>query len=65
LLREGYSGIKTGLTATAGGCLASLASIRKSKYDYQSLLIIVLGSEGADSRFEDTRFIVADYKKYL
>lgn len=32
LLKEGHIGIKTGYTSSAGGCLASVTSIRLSRF---------------------------------
>ena len=65
LLREGYSGIKTGITTSAGGCLASTTSIQKDKYSWQDVLVVVLGCESTELRFVDTKIIVRDYLGYL
>ena len=61
LLHEGYSGIKTGITNTAGGCLSSLTSIQVGKYEWKTLLVIVLGCDCVEARFSDTREIVKEY----
>ena len=45
----GYDGIKTGITPTAGGCLAS----RFWRGDRQ-FIIVTLGSSGESTRFTDT-----------
>jgi D-alanyl-D-alanine carboxypeptidase len=58
-------GIKTGHTTTAGGCLSSITSIHKDKYEQQELLVIVIGSKDSEYRFKDTKLIVADYQKYI
>lgn len=65
MLNEGYRGIKTGYTTTAGGCLSSITSIQLNKFEEQELLIVLLGSNDSITRFEDSRFIVKDYQNYL
>ena len=50
--REEYVGIKTGVTATAGPCLASCISIRERKF-----IIIVLNSKKMSMRFSDTELL--------
>lgn len=47
---EGYLGLKTGTTSGAGSCLVSLG-----ERGDQRLVIVVLGSSGADAREADTR----------
>ncbi len=45
LLEKGYRGVKTGITKTAGGCLASY---------WEGSIIVVLGCSSQTSRFQDT-----------
>jgi D-alanyl-D-alanine carboxypeptidase (penicillin-binding protein 5/6) len=47
---EGYDGIKTGTTGSAGNCLVSTA-----ERDGRRLIVVVLGSTSTDSRYTDTR----------
>lgn len=47
-------GIKTGITNKAGGCLATLLLMNH----LNEALIIVLGSNSAESRFKDTLKII-------
>lgn len=47
---EGYLGLKTGTTSGAGSCLVSLG-----ERGDQRLIVVVLGSTGADAREADTR----------
>ena len=65
LLWQGYEGVKTGITATAGGCLASLTTIQLKRYEWQKLLVVVLGCQGAKERFSDTKKVVEGYQEYL
>lgn len=50
LLGEGYEGIKTGITATAGPCLASC-----SVDNGQRIICVALGSKSVDHRFTDCK----------
>ena len=43
LLRQGYSGVKTGYTTDAGGCLIAMTAITYREYR-KLCLIVVLGS---------------------
>jgi len=45
LLRDGWEGVKTGHTVSAGACLASVR---------EGIYIIVLNSQSPDKRFDDT-----------
>jgi D-alanyl-D-alanine carboxypeptidase (penicillin-binding protein 5/6) len=47
---EGYLGIKTGTTTTAGACLVSMA-----KREERTLLLCVLGATSGDARYVDSR----------
>lgn len=47
---EGYDGVKTGTTATAGHCLVSSGRLGKDH-----LLVVVLGSDSNAGRYVDTR----------
>ena len=47
---EGYEGVKTGTTTPAGNCL--VASARRGD---DRLIVVVLGSTSADSRYVDSR----------
>lgn len=47
---DGYSGVKTGTTESAGACLISL-----SRREGQELLLVVLGSASTESRYTDSR----------
>ena len=47
--KEEYIGIKTGVTATAGPCLASFIKIAN-----RGFIIVVLNSKKLSSRFADT-----------
>jgi D-alanyl-D-alanine carboxypeptidase (penicillin-binding protein 5/6) len=47
---EGYDGIKTGTTGSAGNCLVSTAERGDRR-----LIVVVLGSTSTDSRYTDTR----------
>jgi D-alanyl-D-alanine carboxypeptidase len=59
LLDRGYRGIKTGITKTAGGCLASLWEGEDSDY-----IIVVLGCSGQATRFSDTELLREIYLNY-
>lgn len=54
LLKEGYSGIKTGITPTAGPCLA--ASVNHSGYN---VCVVILSSCSMDSRWYEAPKLVA------
>ena len=54
LLKEGYSGIKTGITPTAGPCLA--ASVNHSGYN---VCVVILSSCSMDSRWYEVPKLVA------
>ena len=54
LLKEGYSGIKTGITPTAGPCLA--ASVNHSGYN---VCVVLLSSCSMDSRWYEAPKLVA------
>lgn len=59
LLKEGYDGIKTGITPTAGPCLA--ASIKKDGF---RVIIIVLSCCSMESRwFEVPKLVTWGLKK--
>lgn len=59
LLREGFTGIKTGITPTAGPCLA--AQINK---DGQKIVIVFLDSKSMESRwFEAPKLVEWGCKK--
>jgi D-alanyl-D-alanine carboxypeptidase len=47
--REEYIGIKTGVTASAGPCLASCIRLKERRF-----IIIVLNSKKMSMRFSDT-----------
>ena len=47
---EGFSGIKTGTTGSAGSCLVASGS-----RDGMELIVVVLGSTSSDSRYVDAR----------
>ena len=49
LQNEGFIGLKTGVTATAGACLSSVY-----KHGRLHLIFVVLGCESKDERFDDT-----------
>lgn len=53
LLYQGFSGIKTGVTNTAGPCLASWY-----KDDKQNYFVILLSSRSMDDRWQDTEELV-------
>jgi D-alanyl-D-alanine carboxypeptidase len=59
-----YLGVKTGFTASAGGCLCSITSVYISKYERQDLLIVVLGCKDAESRFRVTKALIEEYHEY-
>jgi len=48
LIEKGWEGVKTGITPTAGGCLASLRD---------GVYIVVLNSSDAETRFSDNEKI--------
>jgi len=48
-LKEGFYGVKTGITNNAGPCLASAVTVKAKDY-----IIIVLGSPSLQHRFKDT-----------
>ena len=52
---EGCTGIKTGFTRQAGGCLASAAT-----RDGSTFILVLLGSQGKVSRFRESR-VLFDY----
>ena len=61
LLKEGYSGIKTGITGSAGPCLS--ASIRKDNYN---VVVVVLSCCSMDSRwFEVPKLVNWGIKKIM
>ena len=61
LLKDGYSGIKTGITGSAGPCLS--ASIRKDGFN---IVVVVLSCCSMDSRwFEVPKLINWGIKKIL
>ena len=47
---EGYDGVKTGTTGSAGSCLVA----RGSRGD-DELIVVVLGSSSSDARYADIR----------
>lgn len=47
---DGYQGVKTGTTPTAGACLISL-----SRRDEREVLLVTLGSASTESRYTDAR----------
>jgi D-alanyl-D-alanine carboxypeptidase (penicillin-binding protein 5/6) len=47
---EGYDGVKTGTTSSAGACLVSCG-----KRGDDALLVVVLGSTSPEGRYVDTR----------
>ncbi len=49
---EGFKGVKTGITNTAGPCLCIL--YENSKYKHK-LITVVLGCQNIDYRFRDAR----------
>jgi len=53
LLSKGYIGIKTGVTTTAGPCLAAYIAKKKRSY-----LVILLNSRTMDSRWVEVMKIV-------
>lgn len=53
LLSKGYVGIKTGITNTAGPCLAAYISKKKRSY-----LVILLNSRSMDARWVEVMKIV-------
>ena len=54
LLQHGYSGLKTGITPTAGPCLA--ASISKNDFKF---IIVILNSRSMDQRWVEVQKLVA------
>jgi len=50
----GVTGVKTGYTEEAGGCLS--LSVFRGGYE---LLVVVMGSEGMEARFEDAKELVS------
>jgi D-alanyl-D-alanine carboxypeptidase len=50
--KESYIGIKTGVTTTAGACLASYLTIKD-----RSFVIIVLNAKKLSLRFADTELL--------
>jgi D-alanyl-D-alanine carboxypeptidase len=55
-LGRGWEGIKTGHTAPAGGCLASIRN---------GVFTIVLNCANKDARFEDTIMLYEWYQKKM
>jgi len=53
-LDEGYDGVKTGTTKSAGACLVS-----SGHRDHDWLCVVVLGSASNDDRYADTRALFA------
>lgn len=47
---EGYTGVKTGTTNSAGACLVALG-----QRDGRELIVVVLGSASSDARYTDSR----------
>lgn len=63
-MRDGYIGIKTGHTATAGNCLSSrkIIEVNGTRYD---LILIVLGCKTLERRFTETVILMDDFHRYL
>lgn len=55
LRRPGFIGVKTGVTATAGPCLATLYDLPKENKQY---IVVLLRTTKLSRRFKDTRFIL-------
>ena len=53
LRREGFIGIKTGITVTAGPCLATAYNFRDKTY-----VCVVLRASKVSGRFKETRFLL-------
>lgn len=53
LLEQGYSGLKTGVTPSAGPCLA--ASIKKNEFN---LIIVILSSKSMEQRWVEVQKLV-------
>jgi D-alanyl-D-alanine carboxypeptidase len=64
LLKEGYSGVKTGFTPTAGNCLCSRKTIVHKQVRYD-LILVILGCRTTEDRFLETVAIVEDFLRYL
>ena len=60
LRRKGFEGIKTGVTATAGPCLASLYNL-----EGKSFIIVVLRTNKLSRRFKETRWLLGACLKRL
>lgn len=60
LRRPGFAGVKTGVTVTAGPCLASLFSVRGREF-----IVILLRTNKLSRRFKETRWILSMCLKKL
>lgn len=55
LLEKGWAGIKTGVTDTAGPCLATCIKVRDPINDlYRCFIIVILHAQSMDIRWEET-----------
>lgn len=54
LRRPGFEGVKTGVTVTAGPCLASLYTFKG-----RSFIVILLRTSKMSRRFKETRWILS------
>ena len=53
--QDGFLGLKTGRTSTAGGCLSTYYKLfDKKQYKIVELVIVVLNCQNIDNRFSDT-----------
>jgi len=54
LLEKGFTGLKTGITPSAGPCLAS--SVKKDGFN---LILIILNSKSKETRWTETKKLVS------
>jgi D-alanyl-D-alanine carboxypeptidase len=53
-----FSGVKTGITNTAGSCLASLYHHVNEKKEQDTYIVVVLGCTDFEARFEETKLLL-------
>lgn len=58
LLEHGWDGVKTGVTPTAGPCLSACKTVRVEGAEERQLLVVVLGSESMERRWQECQDIV-------
>jgi len=59
LLNDGYYGLKTGITPSAGGCLSTyFKKFSEKRFEMIEFILVVLGCASAEDRFFDSEEII-------